>query len=102
MRLFSSWRFTRCALLLTTPVVLCLGVSLITWPAGGSDVCAAFGMAGTPHAEQTARGYGHSLDGDYLAVFAAEGENVEKLPKNAVLLRTLVFVPFIGIALGWL
>jgi hypothetical protein len=59
-------------------------------------------MAGTPHAEQAASGYGHSLDVDYLAVFAAEDETEDKLPKNATLLRTLVFVLFFELALGWL
>jgi hypothetical protein len=32
-------------------------------------------MAGTPHAEQAANGYGKPVDGDYLTVFAAEGED---------------------------
>jgi hypothetical protein len=102
MRLSSSWPFTGSASLLTTAVLLWLGVFLFWWPAGGSEVYGASPMARAPHAEQAANGYRHSLDGDYLAVFAAEGEAGEKLPKNAALLRTLVFVLFFGLALGWL
>jgi hypothetical protein len=102
MKLYSSWRFTRSASLLTTGVVLWLGAFLLSWPASGSEISTAFTMADAPHAEQAANGYGHRIDGNYLAVFAAEDEAGDKLPKNAALLRTLVFVLFFGLALGWL
>ena len=102
MRLLSSWRFTRSALLLTTTVLIYLGVFLLSWPAGGSEVSAALTMGGTPHAEQAANGSGHQIDGNYFVVFAAEDEAKDKLPRNATLLRTLVFVLFFGTALGWL
>jgi hypothetical protein len=101
MKLYSSWRFTRSASLLTTGVVLWLGAFLLSWPASGSEISTAFTMADAPHAEQAANGYGHRIDGNYLAVFAPEDEAGDKLPKNAALLRTLVFVLFIGLALGW-
>jgi hypothetical protein len=80
MRLLSSWRFTRSALLLTITVLIYLGVFLLSWPAGGSEVSAALTMGGTPHAEQAANGYGKPVDGNYLAVFAAEGEAEDKPP----------------------
>ena len=102
MRVFSSWRFTRTASLLTIAGLLCFGVFLLSWPASGSDVSAAFTMAGAPLAEQAANGYGHSIDGNYLAVFAQEDAAGDKAPKNAALLRTLVFVLFLGLALGGL
>jgi hypothetical protein len=38
MRVYSSWRFTRSASLLRTTILLCLGVFLLSWPAGGSEV----------------------------------------------------------------
>jgi len=57
---------------------------------------------GAPHAEQLANGYGHRIDGNYLAVFATEDKAGEKLPKNATLLRALVFVLFFGLAFVWL
>jgi hypothetical protein len=102
VRLSSSWRFTRSKSFLTTTVLLCLGVFLLSWPAGGSEVSAALAGAGAPHAEQAANSDGNPLDGDPLDVFTAVGEDGDRLPKNAVLLRTLVFVHFFGLALGWL
>jgi hypothetical protein len=102
MRVYSSRRFTGSASLLTTAVLLWLGAFLFCWPASGSDVSAASTMAATPHAEQAASAYGHPIDGTYLAVFAEEDGAGKKLPKNAALLRALVFVLFIGLALGWL
>jgi hypothetical protein len=104
MRVFSSsWRFTRSASLLTTAVLLCLlGVFLFCWPASGSDVSAASTMAGAPHAAQAANGNGVPIDGNYLAVFADDDEAGDRLPKNAALLRALVFVLFFGLALRWL
>jgi hypothetical protein len=102
MRVCSSRRFTGSALLLTISVLIWLGVFLFCWPASGSEVSAALTTAGAPHAEQAANGYGHPIDGNYFAVIAAEDEAGEKLPKNAVLLRTLVLVLFCGTALGWL
>jgi hypothetical protein len=102
MRAFSSWRFTRCASLLTTAVLLWLGGFLLCWPSNGSEVSAAFTLAGAPHAEQAANGFGHQMDGNYFVVFAAEDEAKDKLPRNATLLRTLVFMLFCGTALGWL
>jgi hypothetical protein len=102
MRVCSSRRFTGSASLLTTSVLIWLGVFLSCWPASGSEGSAAITMADAPHAEQAANGYGHQIDGHYFAVFAAEDEAGEKLPKNAVLLRTLVLVLFFGLALGWL
>ena len=102
MRVNSSRRFTGSASLLTTAVLLCFGVFLLSWAASGSEVSAASTMGGTPHAEQAANGYGHQIDGTYLAVFAAEDEAGDKFPKNAALLRMLVLVLFFGPALGWL
>jgi len=102
MRFSSSWRFTRSASLLTTAVLIWLGAFLLCWAASGSEVSAALPMVRSPHAEQAANGHRHSLDGDYLAVFAAEGEAGDKLPKNAALLRTLVLVLFFGPVLGWI
>jgi hypothetical protein len=105
MKLYSLWCYTRCAPLLrtilTTGVLLCLGAFLLSWPASGSEVSTAFSMANAPHAEQAANGYGVPIAGNYLAVLAEEDEAGEKLPKNAALLRALVFVLFFGLALGW-
>ena len=101
MRVNRPWLFPGSALLLTTAVMLWLGAFLLSWPASGSDVSAAFSMADAPHAEQAAYGYGDPIDGDPLDVFAAEGEDGEKLPKNAALLRALVLVPFF-VLLGWI
>jgi hypothetical protein len=103
MRVFSSWRFPRWASLHTTAVLLWVGVFLLCWPSSGPELSAAFTLAGAPHAEQAAKGSsGHHIDGNYLAVFAAEDEPKDKLPRNATLLGTLVFVLFFGTALGWL
>ena len=86
MRVFSSWWFAGFASLLTTAVLLWLGAFLLSWPASG--------------AEQVANG--HQIDGQYLAMFAEEDEVRDQLPKNAMLLSTLVLVLFYGSALGWL
>ena|SRR5215208_6492226 len=102
MRVFSSWRFTRSASLLTTAVLLWLGALLLSWPGSGSEVSTAFSMADAPHAEQAANGYGHPIDGTYLVMFADDDEAAKKLPKNAALLRALVIVLFFGLALGWI
>ena len=100
MRVFSSWRFAGSASLLSTAVLLCLGAFLLSWPASGSQLSAVLTMKGAPHAEQAANG--HQIDGKYPAMFAEEGEVRDQLPKNAMLLRTLVLVYFFGPALGWL
>jgi Na+/H+-dicarboxylate symporter len=103
MRVFSSWGFTRCASLFRTAVLLWIGLFLLCWPSSGSDLSAAFTLAGAPHGEQAAKGTsGHHIAGNYFAVFAAEDESKDKLPRNATLLRTLVFVLFFGTALRWL
>jgi hypothetical protein len=102
MRVYSSGRFTRSASLLTTAVLLWLGSFLLSWPASGSEGSSALTMTGALHAEQAASGYGHQIDGTYLTVFAQEDEAEDKLPKNAALLRALVFVLFFRLALGWL
>ena len=103
MRVFSSWWFTRCASLLTTAVLLWLGIFLLCWPSSGSELSAAFTLAGAPHAEQAAKGSsGHQIDGNYFVVFAAVDEAKDKLPRNTKLLRTLVFMLFCGTALRWL
>ena len=108
MRVYrSSWRFTPSASLLTTCSLLWLGALLLSWAASGSEVSTAFSMVDVPHAKQAANGqaaygHGHSIDGTYLAVFADEDEAGDRLPKNAALLRALVFVLFIGLALWWI
>ena len=86
MRVFSSWRLACSAALLTTAFLLCLGAFLLSWPASG--------------AEQVANG--HQIDGQYPPMLAEENEVRDVLPKNAMLLRTLVVVLFFGPALGWL
>jgi hypothetical protein len=86
MRVIISWQFAGSASLLTTAVLLCLVPFLLSWPASGS--------------EQVANG--HPIDGQYLAMLAEEDEGRDKLPKNAMVLRTLVLVFFYGPALGWL
>jgi hypothetical protein len=65
-------------------------------------VSAAFSLADSPHAEQAAYGYGHPIDANYLAVYAEEDDAGNELPKSAALLRTLVFMLFFGLALGWI
>jgi hypothetical protein len=100
MRVFSSGQFAGSASLLTTAVLLCLGAFLLSWPASGSELSAVLTMVGAPHAEQAANG--HQIDGQYPAMFAEEDEVSGELPKNAMLLRTLVLVYFFGPALGWL
>jgi hypothetical protein len=57
-------------------------------------------MVGVPHAEQVANG--HLIDGQYPAMLAEEDEVSGELPKNAMLLSTLVVVYFFGPAIGWL
>jgi hypothetical protein len=84
MRAFSSWQFAGSTSLLTTAVLLCLGVFLLSWPASGS--------------EQVANG--HHIDGQYPAMLAEEDQVRNVLPKYAMLLRTLVLVLFYGPALG--
>ena len=87
MRIFSSWQFAGSASLHTTAVLLlCLVAFLLSWTASGS--------------EQVANGY--PIDGQYLAILAEEDKGSDQLPKNAMLLRTLVLVYFFGPALGWL
>jgi hypothetical protein len=86
MRVFSSGQFAGSTSLLTTAVLVCLGAFLLSWSASGS--------------EQVAKG--HPIDGKYPAMLAEEDQVSSKLPKNAMLLRTLVLVYFFGPALGWL
>jgi hypothetical protein len=100
MRVFSSGQFAGSASLLTTAVLLCLGAFLLSWPASGSELSAVLTMVGAPHAEQAANG--HQIDGQYPAMLAEEDEVSGELPKNAMLLSTLVVVCFFGPPLGWL
>ena len=86
MRVSSSWRLADSTSLLTTAVLVCLGAFLLSWTASGP--------------EQVANG--HPIDGQYPAMLANEDEGSDALPKNAMLLRTLVVVYFFGPALGWL
>jgi hypothetical protein len=102
MRVFSSWRLAGSVSLLTTAfLLLCLGAFLLSWPpASGSELSPVLTIVGVPHAEQVANG--HPIDGQYPAMLANEDEGSDQLPKNAMLLRTLVLVYFFGPALGWL
>jgi len=100
MRVFSSWRFAGSVSLLSTAVLLWLGTFLLSWPASGSELSAVLTIVGVPHAEQVANG--HQIGGQYPAMVAGEDEGSDQLPKNAMLLRTLVVVYFFGPALGWL
>ena len=86
MRVFSSWQFAGSTSLLTTAVIVCLGAFLLSWTASGS--------------EQVAKG--HPIDGKYPAMVAEEDKVRDELPKNAMLLRTLVLALFYGPVLGWL
>jgi hypothetical protein len=86
MRVFSSWQFAGSTSLLTTAVLVCLGAFLLSWTASGSAQVAN----------------GHPIDGKYPAMLAEEDQVSSKLPKNAMLLRTLVLVYFFGPVLGWL
>jgi hypothetical protein len=80
MRVFSSWQFAGSTSLLTIAVLLCLVPFLLSWPANGS--------------EQEANGL--PIDGQYAAILAEEDQVSDQLPKNAMLLRTLVLALFIG------
>ena len=100
MRVFSSLRLAGSASLLTTALLLCLGAFLLSWAASGSELSPVLTIVGVPHAEQVANG--HPIEGQYPAMLANEDEGSDQLPKNAMLLRTLVVVYFFGPALGWL
>jgi len=102
MRVYSSWPLNRSASLLTSTVLIWFGVLLSCWAASGSEVSTAFTMADAPHAQQAANGYGYWIDGNNLAVYAEDDEAGDRLPKNAAFLRTLVFVLYFGLALGWI
>jgi hypothetical protein len=99
VRVSSSWRFAGSASLLT--VLVCLGAFLLSHSQRGSEVSAVLTMVGTPHAAHVANG--HPIEGKYPAMFADEEDGGrDQLPKNAVLLRTLVLALFSGLVLGWL
>ena len=101
MRVFSYWRFAGSASLVTTAVLLCFGAFLLSWFVSGSEASAVLTVVGVPHSEQVADGL--PMEGKYPAVFAdEEDEGSDGLPKNAVLLRTLVLALFYGPPLGWL
>jgi hypothetical protein len=101
VRVSSSLRFAVSASLLTG--LLCLGAFLLShhYSASGSELSAVLTMEGTPHAEQAANG--HPIEGKYPSMFAdEEDEGRDVLPKNAMLLGTLVLALFYGPPLGWL
>jgi hypothetical protein len=101
VRVFSSWRYAGSASLLTTAILLCLGSYLLSWAENGSELSAALAIVGASRVEQVANGL--LIDGNYPAMFANEEDEVsDELPKNAMLLSTLVLVLFYGPALGWL
>ena len=101
MRVFSSWWFAGSASLLKTAILVCLGTYLLSWAENGSELSAALAIVGTSRVEQAANG--QQIDGQYPAMFTNEEDEVsDQLPKNAMLLRTLVLVLFYGPALGWL
>jgi hypothetical protein len=100
MSVFSSLRPAGSAWLLITAVLLCLVPFLLSHSASGSELSTVLAIVGAPHAEQVANG--HQIEGQYPAMFAEEDQVSDQLPKNAMLLRTLVVVLFFGPALGWL
>jgi hypothetical protein len=101
MRVLSSWRLAGSASLVSAAILLCLGAILLYHSASGSEVSDVLTMVGAPHAEQMANGL--PIEGTYPAMFAdEEDEGRDGLPKNAMLLRTLVLALFYGSALGWL
>jgi hypothetical protein len=101
MRVLSSWHFAGSASLVTTAILLCLGAFLLSHSESGSELSAVLSMMRVPHAEQVANGL--PIEGKYPVMFAdEENEGSYKLPKNAMLLRTLVLVLFYESALGWL
>jgi hypothetical protein len=100
MKFLRSRRFARIASLVAAVTLLCLG-AFLSWSATG--VPASLTTAGSPHVDQGANGYGHAIDGNYLAAFAEEAS--DKLPANATLLTALLLVVFFGtawlLAFGW-
>jgi hypothetical protein len=93
-------------LLVAGIAIFCLGISLpflATNATSTTEVPSApAGKALGDSDQRSDNGYGYSLDGDYLAVFAEEDEAGGKHPKNTVLLGTLVLVFLLGLARGWL
>jgi hypothetical protein len=101
MRIFGPWRFAGPASLVTAALFLCLGALLLSHFASGSEGSAVLTMVRAPDAEQVANGL--PIEGKYPAMFADEEDEVrDGLPKNAVLLGTLVLALFYGPVLGWL
>jgi hypothetical protein len=101
MRVLSSWRFAGSASLVITALLLCLGAFRLSHSTSGAEGSAVLTMVGAPHAEYVANGL--PIEGRYPAMFAdEEDEGRDELPKNAMLLRTLVLALFYGPVLGWL
>jgi hypothetical protein len=100
MRVFSSWRVAGSASLVTTAILLCFGAFLLSRLVSGSEDSAVLTVVGAPNAEQVANRL--PIEGKYPAVFAEEDEGRDGVPKNAVLLRTLVLALFYGPIVGWL
>jgi hypothetical protein len=100
MRVFGSWRVAGSASLVTTAVLLCFGPFLLSRFVSGSEASAVLTVVGAPNAEQEANRL--PIEGKYPAVFAEEDKGRDGVPKNAVLLRTLVLALFYGPILGWL
>jgi hypothetical protein len=100
--LFRSWRSAHPSSLLTIAILLCLGALLFYWAAvPKSEAPAALTTAGATRAEHVASGHEPPIGGNYLAVFADEGELGDELPPNATLLTALVVVVFYGTVMRW-
>lgn len=100
MKSLRSWRFACVVSLLAGVILLCLG-TFLSWPTTGAEAHTSPTKADSPQVDQGANGYGHSLNGGYLAVPAEETEE-DRGPANASLLTTLLLVVFFGTALSWL
>ena len=91
MRLFRWWLYARTTALLAIVILLCVGAFHFSLPTG-PDVTTALTTADSPIRPLWASGYGHPLDGSYLAVSLEEAEDVDGHPVKADLLTALLLL----------
>jgi hypothetical protein len=83
-------------------LLVCLGIFFLPWPATGSEVPSALGMANLPSLDLATNRNPQLQDEIYLVAPAQETEEAHKYPLKAELLTMLLLALCFGLSVGWL
>jgi hypothetical protein len=87
---------------LVVAFLLCSGVFLLPFSAGGAGMSSGLDMASLQRVDQASNGNGYLPDGTYLVGPVEEVKDAEKQPLNTGLLTMLLLTISFGATVGWL